>query len=103
MITVFPPALVTETQSALLTAFGIGGQAAIAFIFVTNISDAKPAIHPTRRYIRYLGTCCHFIYLRPLRGLLGPRSRGGRKPRRRSGDTASSEAEPRDDTTVPSA
>jgi hypothetical protein len=63
MITVFPLALVTETQSALLTAFGIGSQAAIAFIFVTNISDAKPAIHPTRRYIRYLGTCCHLIYL----------------------------------------
>ena len=59
MIAIFPRALVTETQSALLTALGIGSQAAITSISVTNIPDAKTTIHSARSYVRDLGECRH--------------------------------------------
>jgi hypothetical protein len=66
MITVFPFTFSAETQSTFLTAFGVGCQTAITFILGTNISNAKPAIHSTWSYVRYLGMCFHegyYIYL----------------------------------------
>jgi hypothetical protein len=77
MITVFPLALVTETQSALLTAFSVGCQAAITFVSGTNISNAKPTVHSARSYVRYLGERCHkvsfiFICITACSGAGGP-------------------------------
>ena len=59
MVTVFSLALVTETQSALLTAFRVGCLASITFVSGTNMSKAKPTVHSARSYVRYLGERCH--------------------------------------------
>ncbi|MDX2429674.1 MAG: hypothetical protein QNK35_02000 [Bacteroides sp.] len=61
-ITVFTITFSAETQHTLPAAFGVRCQAALTFIPVSKISNAKPAIHTTWRYLRYPDGCFHLKY-----------------------------------------
>ncbi len=54
VITVFSGAFCAETQSTCLAAFGVWRLTTIAFILISEISNAKPTIHTTWCYLRYL-------------------------------------------------
>lgn len=47
MIAIPPFTIGTEAQRTFLAAFGVGRQATIACVLLTNISNAKSAIHAT--------------------------------------------------------
>jgi hypothetical protein len=60
IITVFTLPLITETYGTCPAAFGFRCQTAITSIPFSDISDAKPAVHTTWRYLKCLDTCLHF-------------------------------------------